>query len=140
MDEFQQIQHQGHHDRVREMTAQRVNRKIDVKSERMVRAIQAEGSQAIRQRLDELDREWDIDRVLMLNFSILVFAQLLAARKNKNWLWGPIVQTPFLLMHATLGWCPPSLWFRPMGFRTRKEIQAEREALLGTLNAGTVSH
>ncbi len=40
---------------------------------------------------------------------------------------GPLVQTPFLMMHATLGWCPPSLWFRPMRLRTRFEIQPERE-------------
>lgn len=57
------------------------------------------------------------DRVRNLNFSIFVFAQLLAARGNKKWLWGPLIQTPFLFMHATLGWCPPSLWFRP-GKRT----------------------
>lgn len=38
-----------------------------------------------------------------------------------------------MMVHATLGWCPPSLWFRPLGFRTRFEIQAEREALLRRL-------
>jgi hypothetical protein len=59
-----------------------------------------------------------------------VLPQLIAARKDRRWLWGPLFQTPFLLMHATLGWCPPVLWFRPMGFRTRFEIQAEREELL----------
>ena len=46
---------------------------------------------------------------------------------------GPLIQTPFLTKPATIGWCPPSLWFRPMGFRTRFEIQAEREALLRRL-------
>lgn len=126
---------EDHHDRVRDMTPDKVNRKLDRKTERMVRGIQAEGPQTIRERLTELDKEWDIDRVLMLNFSVIVFAQLLAARKNSKWLWGPLLQTPFLFMHSTLGWCPPSLWFRPMGFRTRKEIQAEREALLAALNS-----
>jgi hypothetical protein len=63
----------------------------------------------------------------VLNFSVLVLAQLLAARR---WLWGPLIQTPFLIMHITLGWCPPLLWFRPPGFRTCFEIQGEREALL----------
>ncbi|MGZ3747820.1 MAG: hypothetical protein ACXWRE_10630, partial [Pseudobdellovibrionaceae bacterium] len=54
-------------------------------------------------------------------------------KKDKRWVWGPLIQTPFLFMHATLGWCPPSLWFRPLGFRTRHEIQAEREVLLRAL-------
>jgi hypothetical protein len=69
----------------------------------------------------------------MVNFAALVFAQLVAATRDRRWLWGPLVQTPFLIMHATLGSCPPSLWFRPMGFRTRFEIQAEREELLRRL-------
>lgn len=122
------------HDRVRNLTAENVNRKIDRETRRELMGTEHMGQDEIRRRLGELDREWDIDRVLMLNFSIFVFAQLLAARKNKKWLWGPLIQTPFLFMHATLGWCPPSLWFRPMGFRTRFEIQAEKEALLAALN------
>jgi hypothetical protein len=44
-----------------------------------------------------------------------------------------LIQTPFLIMHTTMGWCPPVLWFRPLGFRTRFEIQGEREALLKQL-------
>lgn len=91
------------------------------------------GPRAIRARLRELDREWDIDRVMLANFSALIFAELLLARKNRKWLLGPIIQIPFLFMQSTLGWSPPSLWFRPLGVRTAKEIQAEREALLSTL-------
>lgn len=118
-------------DNVRAMTSEKANRKIDKKMERTVKGVIAQGEDAIDERLKEIDKEWDIDRVLMLNFSIFVMAQLLAARKNSKWLWGPLIQTPFLFMHATLGWCPPVLWFRPMGFRTKKEIQTERELLLG---------
>lgn len=123
-----------HFDRVRDLTADKVNSKIDLKTERIIRGVKAMGPEAVEARLKELDKEWDIDRVLMFNFSALVFAQLLAAKKNPKWLWGPIIQTPFLFLHSTLGWCPPSLWFRPMGFRTKKEIQSEREALLGMLH------
>ena len=120
-------------DRVRNMSTDRANRAIDVSSQAAIERATAGGRMAIEQRLTELQQEWDIDRVLMLNFGTLVFAQLLAARRDRRWLWGPLLQTPFLVMHATVGWCPPSLWFRPMGFRTRFEIQAEREALLRRL-------
>ncbi len=116
-------------DRVRALSSSQANWNIDKKTERLLKGVEALGPEAIKERLDELDKEWDIDRVLMVNFSILVFAQLLAARKNKKWLWGPIIQTPFLFMHATIGWCPPTLWFRPLGFRTKSEIQAEKEIL-----------
>ena len=120
-------------DRVRKFTPKKVNHKIDEQTSERVTQLEKMSPNAIQKRLGDLDREWDIDRVLMLNFGILVSAQLFAARKNKKWLWGPLIQTPFMIMHATLGWCPPSLWFRPMGIRTKYEIRAEREALLAAL-------
>jgi hypothetical protein len=120
-------------DRVRHMSTDKANRAIDARMRDSVERVSAGGRTAIEQRLTELQQEWDIDRVLMLNFATLVFAQLVAATRDRRWLWGPLVQTPFLMMHATIGWCPPSLWFRPLGFRTRFEIQAEREALLQRL-------
>jgi hypothetical protein len=120
-------------DRVRNMSTESANRKIDADTRAALARTSAGGRAAIEQRLADIQREWDVDRVLMLNFAVLVFAQLVAARKDRRWLWGPLTQTPFLAMHALVGWCPPSLWFRPLGFRTRFEIQAEREDLLKRL-------
>ena len=126
------------YDRIRHMSPESANRKIDERMRESVARVTAEGRSAIEARLIELQREWDIDRVLMANFAAIVFAQLVAARRDQRWLWGPLLQTPLLMMHATIGWCPPTLWFRPMGFRTRFEIQAERELLLQRL--GELSH
>jgi hypothetical protein len=117
-----------------------VNERIDRKTDEAIHRTLAAGPYAVRRRLDELDREWTIDRVLMLNFGVLVFAQLLAARKNRKWLLGPLVQTPLLIMHTLVGWCPPMLWFRPMGFRTRQEIETERETLLAEMIRQPVLH
>ncbi len=121
-------------DKVRQMTPRTINEKIDRRMLQRVEEISAEGPEAIKARLQELEKEWDLDKVLMLNFAVLVFAQLVAARKDRRWLWGPLIQTPFMAMHSIMGWCPPSLWFRPMGFRTDKEIQSEREELLAILS------
>lgn len=120
-------------DRVRSMSPESANRSIDRATRESIARTVAGGRGAIERRLSELQREWDVDRALVLNFGVIVLAQLLAARRDRRWLWGPLVQTPFLIMHATIGWCPPVLWFRPLGFRTRFEIQGEREALLGHL-------
>ena len=120
-------------DRVRHMSTDSANLAIDARTRESIERATAGGRAAIQQRLTALQQEWDIDRVLMVNFATLVFAQLVAATRDRRWLWGPLIQTPFLMMHATLGWCPPSLWFRPMGFRTRFEIQREREELLKRL-------
>jgi hypothetical protein len=119
-----------YYDRIRAHTPRGVNEKIDAKTQAVIDDLSVMGPEAIELRLKELDKEWDIDRVLMLNFSSLVLLQLLAARKNKKWLWGPLFQTPFLLLHSTYGWCPPMLWFRLLGFRTRQEIQDERDELI----------
>lgn len=127
------IHSQDHLDRVRALTPQEFNQKIDLKTRRKISAAKAQGPSAIHARLRELDQEWDIDRVLLANFSVLIFAELLLARKNRKWLLGPILQIPFLFMQSTVGWSPPSLWLRPFGVRTTKEIQAEREALLSNL-------
>jgi hypothetical protein len=123
-----------YYDRIRALTSPNINQKIDLFTDRNIRGVMAQGEEAIQLRLKELDKEWDIDRIFMLNFSVIVLAELLLARnKNRNWLLGPLIQTPFLLLHATLGWSPPSLLLRSMGFRTRHEIQAEREVLLNAL-------
>lgn len=119
-----------HHDLIRDKTFRSVNKKIDEKAERSIAEVTARGHDAILVRLDELDKEWDINRVLMVNFGALVLPQLILARKNSKWLIGPLIQTPIMLFHAFKGWCPPLLWWRPMGFRTRHEIQAEREELI----------
>jgi hypothetical protein len=129
------VEERERYDRVRRMSMESANRQIDARTRQSIEQATAGGRTAIEQRLATLQHEWDIDRVLMVNFATVVFAQLLAARRDRRWLWGPLVQTPLLFMHATLGWCPPMLWFRPLGFRTRFEIQAEREALLERLGA-----
>ncbi|MGZ3789023.1 MAG: hypothetical protein ACXVLQ_10890 [Bacteriovorax sp.] len=99
------------------------------------RAIIALGPHAIRERLNELDKEWDIDRAVELIFSGLIFAQLVTAvKKNKKGrLFGPLLQSSFLLLHTVFGWSPQIPLLRELGFRTRLEIKAERERLLNAL-------
>lgn len=127
-------------DRIRNNTLGRTNQKIDRASAERLRRYSTADTSQILARIDALDREWDIDRVLMLNFAALTLPQLIAARTNPKWLWGPLIQTPFLLMHALVGWCPPMLWFRPLGFRTRLEIESEKRALVDLIEKNTEAH
>ena len=48
-------------------------------------------------------------------------------RKGFLYLFG--AQLAFMLMHATIGWSPPVSVWRRLGFRTAREIAAERNAL-----------
>ncbi|HEU6443400.1 MAG TPA: hypothetical protein VFF38_13605 [Microvirga sp.] len=86
--------------------------------------------QAIESRLQELDREWDIERTLEANASILVFAGVvLGAAVDRRWLALPALVTGFLFQHAVQGRCPPLPILRRLGFRTAREIDTERYAL-----------
>jgi hypothetical protein len=105
-----------------------------------------EGRDAIARRLERLDDEWDVDRALMVNFAIVGGAAYAAGiyrythrpwfgRRRKGWLQFFTVQLGFLLVHGTVGWCPPLAVFRRLGVRTKSEIEAERRALLNALRS-----
>src|SRR5204863_859465 len=81
-------------------------------------------------RIDELDREWDIERVLETNASCLALLGVgLAATVNRKWLALSAGVLGFLLLHGVQGWCPPLPVLRRAGVRTRAEIDRERFAL-----------
>ena len=84
----------------------------------------------IDQRLAELDREWDIERVFETQASSLSLASLfLGATVSRKWFLFTGVIASFLLLHALQGWCPPLPVLRRLGFRTQGEIELERYTL-----------
>ena len=122
-------------DRVRKATPDSMNEKIDQKTEANIRHYTSADAATLRERIDELDKEWDIERTLELNASLVALGGvILAATVNKRWLILPAIVTSFLAQHAIQGWCPPVPLFRKLGIRTQKEIETERHALLQKLN------
>lgn len=116
--------------RVNEHTAEEVNQQIEDTTNSRVRRLAAAGPAAIDRRLDELEHEWDIERVLEANAaSVTLAGTILGMTTDRRWFLLPAVVGGFLLQHAVQGWCPPILWFRRMGFRTATEIDHERYAL-----------
>ena len=117
-------------DRVREHTAVPVNSQVDADAFRCVRSLENADRETITRHIDQLDREWDIERVLQTNASILAFSGImLGAAVNRKFLVLPGAVLSFFLQHAVQGWCPPVLVFRRMGIRTRQEINREKYAL-----------
>jgi hypothetical protein len=93
-----------------------------------------ETESVIRQRIEALDREWDMDRMLQLNASLLTIAGVaLGSRVNKNWFWLPGIVASFLALYAVKGWCPPVPVLKAAGVRTRKEIDKEKYGLMEIL-------
>jgi hypothetical protein len=117
-------------DHVRESTSESVNEQLDREMRYRVRYYAECGEEEISQKIDELEREWDIERVLETNASALALTGVvLAATGSKKWLIVPGVVLSFLMQHAIQGWCPPVPLFRRLGIRTRKEIEREKYAL-----------
>jgi hypothetical protein len=85
--------------------------------------------QEIDRRLWELDREWDIERMLETNSATITLASLILGGFIRPLRWVPLLVQGFLLQHAIQGWCPPLPILRQMGIRTMREINHERYAL-----------
>lgn len=117
-------------DRVRQHTADSVNQKIDEKMTAQVQEYARRSNEDIAQRIQALEKEWDTERVLEANASVLAFTGLmLGLTVSPNWFWLPAVVLPFLFQHAVQGWCPPLPVIRRLGVRTSHEIAQEKYAL-----------
>lgn len=117
-------------DRVRTHTAEAVLHRIDDRTLRNVSDYADADPGVISRRLDELDREWDSDRLIEAEASATGLAGLALG----------VLATPALLgitafaagavfVHALGGWYPLMPVFRRLGIRTGREIARERYAL-----------
>ncbi|WP_340124328.1 hypothetical protein [Methylobacter svalbardensis] len=117
-------------DRVRSSTASLVNEEIDHQTDINIHRYKGKSRAEILERIQMLDKEWDIERVLEVNASTLALTGLiLGLTKNRKWLFLPGIVLPFLLQHGLQGWCPPLPLLRRLGIRTWGEIDREKYAL-----------
>ena len=117
-------------DRVRANTAADVNRRVDEQIERNIRHYSGQTKEEIYRRIQDLDQEWDIERVLeTMASSFSLTGIVLGATVDRKWFLVPTIVLSFLLVHAIQGWCPPLSILRSLGIRTREEIDRERYAL-----------
>jgi hypothetical protein len=117
-------------DRVRSSTASHVNEEIDLQTDINIHRYKGKSKAEILERIQMLDKEWDIERVLEVNASALALSGLiLGLLKDRKWLFLPGIVLPFLLQHGLQGWCPPLPLLRRLGIRTRGEIDREKYAL-----------
>jgi hypothetical protein len=116
--------------RVAEQTPEYVNERIRRETDERVARYSTLGPLAIQRRLEELDREWDIERALEVSASTVSLVGLgLGTFVRRGWFILPAIVAGFLLQHALHGWCPPVPILRRLGVRTSTEIEHERYAL-----------
>lgn len=117
-------------ERVPAHTAEIANRRIRRQTDRNI-LYYTDHPEEVEQRLQELDREWDVERTLQANAaSVSIAAVVLGLTASRKWFILPGIVGGFLLQHALQGWCPPLPAFRRLGVRTQREIERERHALL----------
>ncbi|HWA25849.1 MAG TPA: hypothetical protein VG734_09320 [Lacunisphaera sp.] len=117
-------------ERVRRHTRPLVNERIDRRTAATVLAYSTKSEGALTVKIDQLEREWDIERWLQTNASALaLLGVVLGVTRNRRWLGLTGGVLGFLFLHATQGWCPPLPLLRRLGVRTRAEIDRERVAL-----------
>ena len=116
-------------DRVANQTDPIVNEEIRRKIERNIAYFQYHPEE-IAERLEDLDKEWDVERMLETGSSAVTLAGLvLGITRSRKWLLLSLGVQAFFMQHALQGWCPPLPVLRRMGFRTQYEIEEERYAL-----------
>ena len=116
--------------RVPDHTSDCVNGRIQQRTRDNIARFAGATPKEIDRRLVELEREWDIERMLETNASIAILTSLtLGATVDRRWFAATAVVAGFLLQHAIQGWCPPIPVLRRLGFRTSYEIDEERYAL-----------
>jgi hypothetical protein len=117
--------------RVERSTAEEVNTRIEEEMAERIQRIADAGPAAIPKRLRELDREWDMERILEANAATVSLVGLaLGFFVDRRWFRLPVIVAAFLLQHALQGWCPPVPIFRRFfGIRSEREINVERLAL-----------
>ncbi|HEX6849270.1 MAG TPA: hypothetical protein VF144_19930 [Chitinophagaceae bacterium] len=117
-------------DRVRRNTSREINEDIDNTLRESIDYYKGKSKAEISQRIEELDSEWDIERVLETNMSAVALSGIaLSVFHNRKWIILPAIVLGFFVQHAIQGWCPPLPLFRKLGYRTRKEIDKEKYAL-----------
>jgi len=117
-------------DAVRANTNAQVQQKIDSKIRAQILHYASQPKEIISRRIFELEREWDIERMIEANAAGIGLTSLIwGVTVNKKCLAVTGAVLGFLMLHAVQGWCPPVPALRRMGVRTRREIDRELFAL-----------
>jgi hypothetical protein len=128
--QMRDIHHAAETDRVRANTENSVNSRIDNETEYRLGRYASEPDASVVHHLRELDREWDLERVLEVESASMALIGLsLSALVDKRLLVLPGIVSAMVFLHATQGWYPLLPIFRRLGLRSRSEIDRERYAI-----------
>jgi hypothetical protein len=106
-----------------------ISGRVDADADHRLREAAALSTDGLSQRITQLDQEWDLDRNLEMQASLIGLAGLVLSVAVDKRLWVPAAVSAMLVLHATDNWSPLRPLFRRGGVRTRGEIDRERYGL-----------
>ncbi|HWT73847.1 MAG TPA: DUF2892 domain-containing protein [Mobilitalea sp.] len=84
----------------------------------------------VGERIRQLSQEWDTERVIEVNSSLLILlSSYLGIKTSRFWFLLTGAVSVFMLWYAFLGWYPLLPLVRKWGVRTEDEISAEKASL-----------
>ncbi len=117
-------------DTVRTHTPDQLNRRIDERVERCVRYMAQQERSEIGHYLQQLEEEWDVNRVLAVGGSVVTLSGLLLSRGlGRGWLGLSAAVAGLMLQQGLVGHSLLAALVRSLGVRTRREIDLEKFAL-----------
>ena len=117
-------------DRVRQNTPAEVNSRIDQATMKRVWDYAHKSREEITARIEQLDREWDLERVLETGAAgAALTGVVLSGVRSRVWLLLPAAVLASLLQHSLTRRSTAVRLVRGLGIRTRREIEAEKYAL-----------
>lgn len=117
-------------DRVRRYTSRDQLAELDRAMAQRLRLYAGQPTKVITARIQELLREWSIERYLQINVAAVgLTTAALAVGKDRRWGIATCAALGFFLFHAVEGFDAPMPVMRKAGLRTRAEIDREIYAL-----------
>jgi len=120
----------GIRDKVRNHTPARLNHRIDQAMMKRILEYSRKSPEEISARITELDREWDIERVIETGAgTVALTGVLMSGLRSRKWLMVSAATLGALLQHSLTRRGAALKALRALGIRTRREIDAEKYAL-----------
>ena len=116
--------------RVEANTPGMINRQIEQQLQENISKYAHADRQQIDQRLQELDREWNVERLIETEAPLMIGLGLaLGLAHDRRWFALSATAASMVIVHNLQGWYPLLPVFRRLGIRTQNEIEQERNAL-----------
>lgn len=116
--------------RVERNTAPVLNARFERQLQASIARCRHAGPRALERRLDELDREWTVERVIEVEApATILLGVALGALVDRRWLALSAFAASMVAMHNVQGWYPLLPLLRRLGLRSQQEIERERSAL-----------